>query len=169
MQSTHFPQIAWVVLMAQVKLSLAERLMLHSNVNPNGCIEWIGYNVRGYGQITVAHKGIQTHRLAWTLSNGPIPEGLLVLHHCDNPPCINPDHLFLGTHQDNMNDMSAKGRGNKTNAFNLAKTHCKQGHEFTPENTYIKSNGARRCKNCNRIRALASYHRKKQNKQFFTY
>lgn len=57
-----------------------------------------------------------SHRVAWTISHGPIPDGLWVLHRCDNPPCCNPAHLFLGTVSDNNKDMCAKGRhGSKTN------------------------------------------------------
>ena len=55
----------------------------------------------------------RAHRFAWYEANGPIPDGLLVLHKCDNPPCINVEHLFLGTHADNVADMVAKGRSTK--------------------------------------------------------
>jgi len=66
----------------------------------------------GYGQFRPERsRGAQAHRVAWELTNGPIPAGMLVLHRCDNPPCVNPAHLFLGTQSDNMRDMYAKGRG----------------------------------------------------------
>lgn len=54
----------------------------------------------------------KAHRVAWDLTYGPIPDGMLVLHRCDNPSCVRPDHLFLGTQTDNMLDRKAKGRGN---------------------------------------------------------
>jgi len=81
-----------------------------------GCWEWRGANVKGYGQFRVrAYSGPGSasylgHRLAWVVYVGPIPEGLCVLHHCDNPPCVNPAHLFLGTMRVNSHDMFAKGR-----------------------------------------------------------
>ena len=67
-------------------------------------------NPGGYGQVVFLGRQRLAHRIAWTLVNGPIPPGMLVCHHCDNPPCCNPDHLFLGTHKDNSQDMWRKGR-----------------------------------------------------------
>ncbi len=80
----------------------------------DGCKVWTGARYRdGYGQVHLQskpHKCAKAHRVAWQLANGPIPDGLHVLHRCDNPPCINPEHLFLGTQQDNNRDRDAKGR-----------------------------------------------------------
>lgn len=79
---------------------------------PEECWPWLASTARGgYGQFAIRHGSLTpAHRYAWTLANGPIPDGLWVLHSCDNPPCCNPAHLFLGTQQDNVDDMCSKRR-----------------------------------------------------------
>lgn len=77
----------------------------------DSCWLWIYYRDRnGYGMANFNRVNYISHRLAWQLTYGDIPDGLLVCHRCDNPPCCNPKHLFLGTQKDNMQDMSKKGR-----------------------------------------------------------
>lgn len=76
-----------------------------------GCWEWAGNTLRtGYGRVSMNSKTVAAHRLAYETWVGPIPEGHVVRHKCDNPPCINPDHLETGTHLDNMKDMVDRGR-----------------------------------------------------------
>lgn len=106
-------------------VSLSKRL--YGNVKRNGkCLEWAGNKDKnGYGRMSVHNKSTLTHRIAWELSNGPIPKGLCVLHKCDNPSCIRIDHLFLGDRIDNNHDCIRKGRANKRGLIgeehNLAK------------------------------------------------
>lgn len=76
-----------------------------------GCWVWMGsLNNKGYGVFSLNRKQKYAHRVSYQLYNGPIPDGLYVLHRCDNPACVSPTHLFLGTQKDNMRDMMAKGR-----------------------------------------------------------
>lgn len=83
-------------------------------IKEDGCHDWPGaVHKTGYGATYSRGKPIRAHRLSWEIHKGPIPDGLCVLHKCDNRRCINPEHLFLGTYQDNVNDMFAKGRDNK--------------------------------------------------------
>lgn len=77
------------------------------------CWEWIRFTCKipgAYPQFWTGVAKMAAHRFSWELSNGPIPTGMWVLHHCDNPRCVRPDHLFLGTRLDNIRDMQAKGR-----------------------------------------------------------
>lgn len=132
-------------------LPVADRLWSRVVIMPSGCLEWTGAKKRyGYGTISdlsgSGRKNLPTHRLAWELTYGPIPDGLFICHRCDNPPCCNPDHLFLGTHTENMADMRSKGR----HGFAAA---CAAGHPWTEESTrHIVVNGvpARRCRLCRR-------------------
>jgi hypothetical protein len=84
-----------------------------SSVFYNGerCWEWTAWtNKGGYGRMRIGLRKILAHRFAYQITNGEVPDGLLVCHQCDNPSCCNPSHLFLGTNQDNVDDRDRKGR-----------------------------------------------------------
>ncbi len=117
----------------------------HKVDKASDCWGWLaGKDKDGYGKIKVSGKTVQAHRLSWNIHNGSVPEGVHVLHHCDNPSCVNPDHLFLGTHLDNMHDRDAKGR----NGYSR-RTHCPKGHKYSPGNTTVWR-GQRKCRACKR-------------------
>ncbi len=78
--------------------------------SPTECWEWTGAKTKRYGRFLFMGANRRAHRVCWQLERGPIPGNLLVLHRCDNPSCVNPDHLWLGTDGDNVADMVAKGR-----------------------------------------------------------
>lgn len=79
-------------------------------VKGDGCWEWTGARSGGYGTVAVGGRTVKAHRVSWEMTFGAIPDGLCVLHRCDNPGCVRPDHLFLGTVDDNNKDRAAKGR-----------------------------------------------------------
>lgn len=93
---------------------LEQRFWLKVDIRgPDECWEWQGACARGYGRVIAtapSRRLLYAHRVAWELAYGPIPEGMLVCHHCDNKGCCNPSHLFVGTQSDNMRDAFTKGR-----------------------------------------------------------
>ncbi len=116
---------------------LFARLISRIQVTPDGCWEWTGScDPDGYARISFERKNCKASRVMWLAIHGVIPN-LFVLHTCDNPPCINPWHLFLGTNQDNIRDAANKNRlwiqqpdsrAVGVPAINAAKTHCLRGH-----------------------------------------
>lgn len=93
-------------------MSCMTRFEQHCNKRgEDDCWEWGGPRTRhGYGMLHCGGRRSMAHRFSWMIENGPIEDGIVVMHKCDNPPCVNPRHLAVGTHADNMRDMVAKGR-----------------------------------------------------------
>jgi len=128
--------------MCVTKKELEAKIFAAVVVTDTGCWEWQrARSSTGYGAIAVDRKTRGVHRVSYEVFIGPIPDGLCVMHRCDNPPCCNPAHLMVGTKGDNNADRAAKGRSSCGNAV---KTHCKHGHPFTEPPV----NGRRTCKPC---------------------
>lgn len=108
------------------------------------CWMWTGADKAGYGAFNDGKRITPAHRFAYELLVGPIPEGLQLDHLCRVPGCVNPAHLEPVTQAENIR------RGYSASAMHGRKTHCKHGHEFTPENTYHEKGGGRVCRTCNR-------------------
>lgn len=99
------------------------------------CWEWRGNRIpKGYGRFFVDGRNIGAHVFSWVIHNGrPVPEGLMVCHACDNPPCVRPDHLYAGTHQQNMDDIKKRGRRKlKINDHQVAELRERYHHANSP-------------------------------------
>jgi hypothetical protein len=116
--------------------------------NDTGCWEWTACRVKtGYGRVGWGGQTRFAHRVAYTALVGEFDERCVVLHLCDNPPCVNPGHLKLGSQSDNMRDMYEKGRN-----WQSAKTDCMRGHRLEEPNLVLSgvARGKRNCLSCTR-------------------
>jgi len=130
--------------------------------DPESCWLWPGATSDGYGQIGIGQgERVYVHRLAYELLVGPIPQGLQLDHLCRVRHCVNPAHLEPVTGWENNR------RSSSPTAVNARKTHCRFGHEFTPENTYVFSTGSRRCRTC-RLRWEAAGRRRAAERRAVT-
>lgn len=112
----------------------------------SGCWEWTaGKLASGYGSFRSANRAHVSHKFAWELLRGPVPEGLDLDHLCRNRACCNPDHLEPVTRQENLR------RGWGARLKNGMTTQCIHGHEYTPENTYVNPRGQWKCRTCRKV------------------
>ena len=143
---------------ASLPKQVADRIEIDAK---SGCWIWTGAKRGGspreghYGGLSVGGKQMYAHRYVYELLVGPIPHGLVVDHLCRVRRCVNPAHIEPVTERENLI------RGNGVSGINSRRTHCAQGHEFTPENTHIDPRGHRRCRTCNRV-YLARWHARRR-------
>jgi hypothetical protein len=139
---------------------LAEERFWSKVERTDGCWKWLGQIAgNGYAAFSMHNRLRSAHRVAWEFTNGPIPDGMWVLHHCDNPLCVRPDHLFLGTVVDNNRDTVAKRRNPAVLARQM-QTQCIHGHPFDEDNVYLAARGSRHCRTCNRMAQARRYARR---------
>ena len=141
--------------------ALPERFIAKIRVDPQtGCWVWTGARWLDYGRIKVNGRSALTHRVVYALLEGAIPDGLTLDHLCRNPPCVNPAHLEPVDHATNVR----RGDSGIATSIRLSsRTHCANGHEYTPENTYIPPLTSRKQRQC-RVCRLAAKRRSNAKK-----
>jgi hypothetical protein len=130
--------------------TIEDRLRDKYVITELGCWEWMANKTHnGYGQIYYNGSQRRAHRVSYEIHIGPIPSGMLICHRCDNPSCINPEHLFIGTVKDNINDCIEKGRffiarsGNENHRAILTSDHVKEIRERYSEGSISRSSLAK--------------------------
>ena len=142
--------------MDDVKEFVLRECLLRTAPRINGCVEWLGARTTGrYGRVSYQRKRWSAHRLFYSALVGPIPPHMEVMRKCDNPICVSPAHLTVGTHADNMRDKAAKGRCGKTGT--QKQPHCMRGHPLSGWNLYTPPGTRRRqCRACKHSRLAAA-------------
>lgn len=132
----------------EVRASFLKRV-----VTTDSCWIWMGVTGHyGYGSLWFEGKTRWAHRVSFHIFKEPIPKGLLVMHSCDNPWCVNPNHLFSGTQKDNIQDALKKGRFKQAGRWGDIKKRCKVGHDMLDKaNLYISPKGTRTCNICRKV------------------
>ena len=129
-----------------------ERYLQKVEKTESGCWLWQGWkSTTGYGVLRMGYGQVKAHRAFYEHFVGPIPDGMYILHSCDTPACVNPEHLRPGTQSDNMQDAASRGRLAGPTAENAAKEACHLGHPL------VQQKGRRRCYVCANEKARARY------------
>lgn len=140
--------------------AVKSRIIKNSRPTPSGCWEWrLSRSPQGYGITTPASKrSMGAHRVSYAAFKGVVPAGFPICHRCDNPPCVNPEHLYLGTQKDNAMDCARKGRTQsplmKFKVLKDGKLMCRKGlHEISGDNVIQDKGRSPRCRTCKNIYA----------------